>query len=103
MGKSTKLDLLRKATDLNSYDLEAWYAWAALLGSDTTAINRLLTRMDSLLVSSDGEMSHQRELAANTDLSARNAGRRCQLFCGFSSAANFSLSRANLGTSQTCT
>ena len=64
-----KIDLLHSATDLNPYNLEAWYALASVYSSDTSKINLLLQHIDSLLVNPDSGMSDERQLAANTDLS----------------------------------
>ena len=44
-----KESLLTTATNLNPYDLEAWYAQARLAGSSTSAVNGLLLRLDTAL------------------------------------------------------
>jgi hypothetical protein len=66
-----KIDLLKSATDLNPYNLEAWYAWSALNGTNTAATNQLLQQLDALLFNPDAGMGQEKELAANTDLGKR--------------------------------
>jgi len=62
-------DLLNSATDLNPYNLDAWYALAKLAGADTAAVNQLLARLDKLMASPDSGLGEEVELAADTDLS----------------------------------
>jgi len=71
--RSDKEALLARAADLNPYDLDPWFALATLAGKDPDAVNRLVRRLDQLLLSPDVGLAEVKELAGDTDLSQHAA------------------------------